>query len=409
MLDNLLSNACKYTPSGGNVDICLYANKNKVHISVSDDGIGIPAKEQRNIFTNVYRAENARATQEAGNGFGLLQVKRIVDLLKGRISFKSKEGQGTVFTISFKRIYDAPAIQWNSGNMTSSVDEIRTYSVPASCLPTDKNETLLIVEDNDDLRNYLASTFKAEYNVVTTSSADDALKFLENHYSDIILSDVMMPGIQGDEFCKIVKGNPATAGIPVILLTAKTNHDAIVEGIEKGADDYISKPFSLDILKTKIKGMLNNRKRIRDFLLNQAVKKVETQESISQPDFTTVHPAEDSLSQTPDITMSESDCAFVDKATNIILSNISDAEFDIEALCREMAMSRTLFFSRLKSLTGKGPQEFIRILRLEKASELLKSGISVSEACEKTGFANSKYFSTVFKKYFGVSPSKYNE
>lgn len=409
MLDNLLSNACKYTPSGGNVDICLYANKNKVHISVSDDGIGIPAKEQRNIFTNVYRAENARATQEAGNGFGLLQVKRIVDLLKGRISFKSKEGQGTVFTISFKRIYDAPAIQWNSGNMTSSVDEIRTYSVPASCLPTDKNETLLIVEDNDDLRNYLASTFKAEYNVVTTSSADDALKFLENHYSDIILSDVMMPGIQGDEFCKIVKGNPATAGIPVILLTAKTNHDAIVEGIEKGADDYISKPFSLDILKTKIKGMLNNRKRIRDFWLNQAVKKVETQESISQPDFTTVHPAEDSLSQTPDITMSESDCAFVDKATNIILSNISDAEFDIEALCREMAMSRTLFFSRLKSLTGKGPQEFIRILRLEKASELLKSGISVSEACEKTGFANSKYFSTVFKKYFGVSPSKYNE
>lgn len=409
MLDNLLSNACKYTPRGGNVDICLYANKNKVHISVSDDGIGIPAKEQRNIFTNVYRAENARATQEAGNGFGLLQVKRIVDLLKGRISFKSKEGQGTVFTISFKRIYDAPAIQWNSGNMTSSVDEIRTYSVPASCLPTDKNETLLIVEDNDDLRNYLASTFKAEYNVVTTSSADDALKFLENHYSDIILSDVMMPGIQGDEFCKIVKGNPATAGIPVILLTAKTNHDAIVEGIEKGADDYISKPFSLDILKTKIKGMLNNRKRIRDFLLNQAVKKVETQESIPQPDFTTVHPAEDSLSQTPDITMSESDCAFVDKATNIILSNISDAEFDIEALCREMAMSRTLFFSRLKSLTGKGPQEFIRILRLEKASELLKSGISVSEACEKTGFANSKYFSTVFKKYFGVSPSKYNE
>lgn len=409
MLDNLLSNACKYTPHGGNVDIGLYANKNKVHISVSDDGIGIPAKEQRNIFTNVYRAENARATQEAGNGFGLLQVKRIVDLLKGRISFKSKEGQGTVFTISFKRIYDAPAIQWNSGNMTSSVDEIRTHSVPASCLPTDKNETLLIVEDNDDLRNYLASTFKAEYNVVTTSSADDALKFLENHYSDIILSDVMMPGIQGDEFCKIVKGNPATAGIPVILLTAKTNHDAIVEGIEKGADDYISKPFNLDILKTKIKGMLNNRKRIRDFLLNQAVKKVEAQESIAQPDFTTVHPAEDSLFQTPDITMSESDYAFVDKATNIILSNMSDAEFDIEALCREMAMSRTLFFSRLKSLTGKGPQEFIRILRLEKASELLKSGISVSEACEKTGFANSKYFSTVFKKYFGVSPSKYNE
>ncbi len=409
MLDNLLSNACKYTSEGGHVDICLSANKNKVHISVSDNGIGIPAKEQKNIFTNVYRAENARATQETGTGFGLLQVKRIVDLLKGHISFKSKEGKGTIFTISFKRIYDDPAIQWNPENFNSSVDEIRTFSVPASCLSTDKNETLLIVEDNDDLRNYLASTFKAEYNVVATSSADDALKFLESHYPDIILSDVMMPGIQGDEFCKTLKGNPATAGIPVILLTAKTNHDAVVEGIEKGADDYISKPFSLEILKTKIKGMLNNRKRIREFLLNQAVKKVETQDSISHQDFSTLHPAEDNLPQTPDITMSESDCAFVDKATNIILSNISDAEFGIEQLCREMAMSRTLFFSRLKSLTGKAPQEFIRILRLEKASELLKSGISVSEVCVRTGFANSKYFSTVFKKHFGVSPSKYNE
>lgn len=155
--------------------------------------------------------------------------------------------------------------------------------------------------------------------------------------------------------------------------------------------------------------MLNNRKRIREFLLSQAVKKVETRESISHPDFSTIHPSEDNLHQTPDITMSESDCTFVDKATNIILSNISDAEFDIETLCREMAMSRTLFFSRLKSLTGKGPQEFIRILRLEKASELLKNGISVSEVCEKTGFANSKYFSTVFKKHFGISPSKFNE
>lgn len=409
LLDNLLSNACKYTPVGGHVHICLSATKNKANIAISDNGIGIPAKEQKNIFTNVYRAENARATQESGNGFGLVQAKRIVDLLKGHISFKSKEGQGSVFTISFKRIYDEPAIQWNSVNLNSSVDETGTFSLPESCFPTDKNETLLIVEDNDDLRNYLASTFKEVYNVVTTSSADDALIFLENHYPDIILSDVMMPGIQGDEFCRIVKGNPVTAGIPVILLTAKTNHDAVVEGIEKGADDYISKPFSLVILKTKIRNMLNNRKRIREFLLNQAVKKVDAQDSISTPDFNAGHPAEESLCQAPDINMSESDCAFVDKATNIIISNISDVEFDIEALCREMAMSRTLFFSRLKSLTGKGPQEFIRILKLEKASELLKSGISVSEVCEQTGFANSKYFSTVFKKHFGIPPSKYNE
>lgn len=394
MMDNLLSNACKYTPEGGHVEIRLSANRKRAVISVGDDGIGIPFKEQKKIFTDVYRAENARATQETGNGFGLLQVKRIVDLLKGNISFKSKEGNGTVFTITFRRIHDEPAVQWNSGNPNSSVDEISTFSVPVSDLPTGRHETLLIVEDNDDLRHYLSSTFKSEYNVVATSSADDALKFLESHYPDIILSDVMMPGIQGDEFCRIVKSNPETAGIPVILLTAKTNHDSIVEGIEKGADDYISKPFSLDILKTKIRGMLNNRRRIREFLLNQAVKKAEDKPE-SKP--------------APDIGMSESDRAFVDKATNIILANISDADFDIDMLCREMAMSRTLFFGRLKSLTGKGPQEFIRILKLEKASELLKTGISIGEVCEKTGFVNAKYFSIVFKKYFGVSPSKYSE
>lgn len=397
MLDNLLSNACKYTPEGGHVDITLTANRNRAVVAVGDDGIGIPVKEQKNIFTNVYRAENARATQETGNGFGLLQVKRIVDLLKGRISFKSKEGKGTVFTISFRRVYDDPAVQWNPGNIASSVDEIRTFTVPAADLPADRNETLLIVEDNDDLRNYLSSTFKAEYNVIATSSADNALQFLRSHYPDIILSDVMMPGIQGDEFCRIVKSDPETAGIPVILLTAKTNHDAIVEGIEKGADDYIAKPFSLDILKTKIRGMLANRRRIREYLLGQAVRKVEQPEQAPTAD-----------AETPGMAMSESDCVFVSKATEIIIANLADADFDIDALCREMAMSRTLFFGRLKSLTGKGPQEFIRILRLEKAAELLRKGVAVSEVCERAGFANSKYFSTLFKKHFGVSPSKYN-
>lgn len=402
MLDNLLSNACKYTPEHGRIEINLTANKNKAYIVVSDTGIGIPVKGQKNIFTNVYRAENARATQETGNGFGLLQVKRIIDLLDGNISFISKEGEGTTFTICFKRIYDEPTIQWNPANLAGSVDEISTPTIDVNDSTTyDKSETILIVEDNDDLRNFLVSTFKSEYNVVSTISANDAILFLESHYPDIILSDVMMPGIQGDEFCRIVKSNPETAGIPVILLTAKVNHDAIVEGLEKGADDYIAKPFSLDILKTKVKGMLANRKRIREYLLNLAVRTVENGE-------TNVETTDNEISE-PECKMSESDSSFVTKATNIVIENIENADFDIESLCREMAMSRTLFYSRLKSLTGKGPQEFIRILRLERAAELLRSGVTVTDVAEKTGFSNSKYFSTLFKKYFGVSPSKYSD
>ncbi len=406
MLDNLMSNACKYTNQGGKVEVSLTANRSKAIIKIADNGIGIPEKEQKNIFTNVYRAENARASQETGNGFGLLQVKRIVEMLNGNIGFSSKENAGTTFTISFKRIYDEPVIHWNPNNLNEALNEIRIPSPVISAITENKDETLLIVEDNDDLRNYLTATFSAEYNVVSTISAEDALRFLENHYPDIIISDVMMPGIQGDELCSMIKNNPDTAGIPVILLTAKTTHDAIVNGIEKGADDYIAKPFSLDILKSKVRGMLHNRKRIREYLIRLALMRAEGDAS----EVKTITPTVEEPALTEDNRTSEmqaSDKAFVDKAVDIIIANMSNPEFDIEQLCREMAMSRTLFFGRLKSLTGKAPQEFIRILKLERAAELLKQKTPVTEVAVMTGFANSKYFSTVFKKHFGVSPSKF--
>ncbi len=404
MLDNLMSNACKYTNRGGKVEVSLTASKSKAMIKIADTGIGIPEKEQKNIFANVYRAENARASQETGNGFGLLQVKRIVQLLNGSIRFTSKEQVGTTFTISFKRIYDEPVIQWNPNNLNEALNEIRIPSPVVSTVSGKMDDTLLIVEDNDDLRNYLTATFSAEYNVVATISAEDALRFLENHYPDIIISDVMMPGIQGDELCSIIKNNPGTAGIPVILLTAKATHDAIVNGIEKGADDYIAKPFSLEILKSKVRGMLHNRKRIRENLMRFALMKAEDENDEVKTDKST---AEKQADDNQICEMPTSDRIFVDKVVDIIMANMSDTEFDIEHLCREMAMSRTLFFGRLKSVTGKAPQEFIRILKLEHAAELLKQKISVTEVAELTGFVNTKYFSTVFKKYFGVSPSKF--
>ena len=229
----------------------------------------------------------------------------------------------------------------------------------------------------------------------------------ETEYPDLIISDVMMPGMQGDDFCNTVKEKPETAGIPIILLTAKTNHEAVVAGLRKGADDYLTKPFSTEILKLKIKGMIDNRKRMREYLLRHAVNKIDTVGN-------TANKNNDEMSQpqneeTKDVNLSENDRMFVDKATDIVLQNISNTDFSIDILCREMAMSRTLFYSRLKSLTGRAPQEFIRIIRLERAAELLKQGISVIDVSEATGFINVKYFSTVFKKYFGIQPSKFPE
>ena len=210
-----------------------------------------------------------------------------------------------------------------------------------------------------------------------------------------------MPGTQGDDFCKAVKNNPETAGIPVILLTAKTGHDSIVTGLQKGADDYIAKPFSTEILKLKVRGSIENRNRLRSYLLKQAVVQVTSDKTANEIDHADEKRIEPELSA--------SDREFMERITEIVVSNMSNTDFSIDILCREMAMSRTLLYGRLKSLTGKAPQEFIRILCLERAADLLRQGMSVTDVADATGFINAKYFSTIFKKHFGVQPSKFFE
>ena len=208
----------------------------------------------------------------------------------------------------------------------------------------------------------------------------------------------MMPGIQGDELCRMVKENPETSGIPFVLLTAKTNHDATVEGLKKGADDYIPKPFSTEILKLKVQGLIENRKKQRASIMREVLSQLGKNRGLEKDNQ---HIEDDKTS------LPENDRLFVKRASDLVLANISNSDFNIDALCREMAMSRTLFYSRLKSLTGKSPQEFIRLIRLQKSAELLKEGKTVSETALDCGFVNVKYFSSLFKQQYGVQPSKY--
>lgn len=403
MLDNLLSNACKYTGCRGKVVVNLTAMKRKLHLEVSDNGMGIPQTDHKHIFTDVHRAQNARESNEGGTGFGLLQVKRIVELLKGSIRFTSKEGAGTTFHVTFKRAFSKAEPMSEPVRRRLSLDGLLTFASTEPVGDDGHPDTLLVVEDNDDMRHYLAKSFSDTYNVATCRSAQEAMEYLKGHYPDIIISDVMMPGMPGDDFCRAVKSNPETAGIPVILLTAKLGHDAVVAGLTKGADDYVAKPFSTDILKLKVKGLLENRERQRAHLLRQAVGRavdthVDEVGSVMQDDSDGVGAPE---------VKNESDRDFVDKVTKVVLAHIPDMDFSIEGLCREMAMSRTLLYGRLKSLTGKAPQEFIRLLRLERAASMLRSGYGVTEVAEATGFVNAKYFSTLFKKHFGVQPSRF--
>ncbi|MDH6309500.1 signal transduction histidine kinase/ligand-binding sensor domain-containing protein/DNA-binding response OmpR family regulator [Dysgonomonas sp. PFB1-18] len=421
MLDNLVSNACKYTMPQGEVCLSLNSTKRKAIIEIKDSGIGIPKKDRKYLFTDVYRAENARRSQEGGTGFGLLQVHRIIKMLQGKISFRSEENKGSIFTITLKRTDSVPQpvskpTVTSKESLPAEITDIteRESSETINISRQGEMNTLLIVEDNEALRYYLRKTFEYDYRVVDVSDGQEALSYLTNEYPDLILSDVMMPGIQGDELCKLVKDNPDTSGIPFVLLTAKVSHDATVEGLKKGADDYIPKPFSTEILKLKVHTLIQNRNRQRDFFMRQVIKQVEADKpsTDSQQSRIEIETTEASDSKTDELSIniqSESDRKFVIQATQLVIENISDTDFNINTLCREMAMSRTLFYSRLKSLTGNGPQEFIRIIRLQKAAELLKEDRNVTEVALETGFVNTKYFSSLFKKQFGVQPSKYSE
>ena len=250
---------------------------------------------------------------------------------------------------------------------------------------------MLFVDDNPELRNYISLTFRDAYNVVTVDRAENALRYLDTDVCDIIVSDVMMPGMKGDELCRIIKENPETSWLPVILLTAKSGKDFVIGGLNVGADDYITKPFDVTILKSKIESMLRNRRILSKYYMERSVGMARK----AQPD------------DSSDSHMNDDDREFIEKATGIVMKNLSDTDFKIDDLCMEMAMSRTLFYGRLKTLTSQTPQDFIRIMRLERAATLIKEGNSVLDVSVMTGFTNVKHFSTTFKKYFGTPPSKY--
>ncbi|WP_408636512.1 response regulator [Phocaeicola paurosaccharolyticus] len=405
LLDNLISNASKYTMANGSVRVSLSFNNRRATISVEDTGIGIPKREQKKIFNGVFRAENAGNSKEIGTGFGLLQVKRIVRLLHGEIKFESEENRGSKFTITFRRTDEQPDAEDEITTVRCEREEETPELNSEKSIYHADTDTLLIVEDNDALRYYLRKTFENEYNVVDAADGEEAIAYLENNYPDIIVSDVMMPGIQGDKLCRMVKENQQTAGIPFVLLTAKSNHEAVVEGLKMGADDYIAKPFSSEILKLKIRTLIENRNRMRSYYMKSVLGQIEgTKAGESGDGEESQYDEEVEFNESE---LSQGDHDFLMNATDLVIKNIADTEFSINQLCMEMAMSRTLFYGRLKSLTGKAPQEFIRIIRLQRAADLLRQGKPVQEVAEETGFINTKYFSSLFKKQYGVQPSKY--
>ena len=380
IIDNLLSNALKYTEKGV-IHILVKTARKKWTIEVKDTGIGIPKEEQGNIFHEYYRAQNAMNFEETGSGIGLMITRRIVKQHHGTISFSSVEGQGTTFTVTFpQRIKASVAVEAKADGREEA--QAATGAVHEETERAGKN-VLLLAEDDADMREYLVDSLSSEYKVVAVPDGGKALETAREINPDIIISDIVMPVLEGDELCRILKSSVDTSHIPIILLTALSERENIIFGLEAGANDYIIKPFDLSVLKVRIRNILQNRQHLRETVLAMDAQPEET-------DYT-----------------SQLDKEFLDKVMKVIEEELSDSEFSINDFCRMLGMSRTSVYNKIKTLTGQGPNDFIRIVRLNKAKELLVSRkYSIGEVANMVGFSDPKYFSTCFKKQFGTSPSK---
>ena len=386
ILQNLLSNAMKYTPEGGQVNVRLQLNRSEWQLDITDTGIGISVADQKKMFKHLFRGQNAVNQRITGSGIGMLQTYRLVKRHQGKISVTSAVNEGTTFRLCFpldhkKYIHhtDPLPMEW-----TVSAP-ITTEDIPSSgCLQT--APFILIVEDNPDLRHFLHQSLAESYRIVEATNGQEALEEITREQPDLIISDIMMPIMRGDDLCQTLKSQMETSHIPVILLTALGDRESILHGLNVKADSYVTKPFDIDILKANIASVLANKEFIR--------------QRFAQLNYRT----EDLPQEVPGL---ELDQKFLEKATSRIKKNL-DKEFTVDDLCLEMGMSRSSLYNKVKALTGHSPSDFVRQVRMKAAADLLRSKKhTVSEVSDILGYSDPKYFTEIFKKHYGITPSAY--
>ncbi|HYC85304.1 MAG TPA: two-component regulator propeller domain-containing protein, partial [Chryseosolibacter sp.] len=383
ILFNLLSNAFKFTPSKGTVSIAVDVNTNSepkfIEFKVADTGIGIAPDKLDRIFDRFFQSDLPKSMVNQGSGIGLSITKEFVKIHGGTIAVESQPGAGTCFTVRLP----LNEIVQTAAEVVPVLDESQNKLVNPEASAGEK-PVILLVEDNEDFRFYLKDNLQVHYTIVEAGTGDEGWRMSLSHFPDLIVSDVMMPGMNGFELCQKIKSDQRVSHIPVILLTAKTGDAERLEGIESGADDYIHKPFNYEILESRIRNMIGQREKLRDALSKQAgIKASELQ-------------------------ITSLDEQFIKNAIAIIEKNVSNTDFTVVDLSRELAISRAHFFKKVHSLTGKSPLEFIRAIRMQHAAQLLeKSQLSVAEVAYKVGFNNPKSFAKYFREIYHVLPSAY--
>lgn len=396
VLCNIISNAFKFSNAGGEVSMYLFITDGYLNIEIHDKGIGLSEEEAEKVFDRYYQALNIDTAKVSGSGIGLAFAKSIIDLHHGSIHVKSEQGKQTCFTV--KLLLANTHLQSMKETLIQSTDDgllLEELDGQASNWmenQTDRSENqpsrelVLVVDDNEDIRNYLTSLLKEDYDILEAGSGVSALQIAKSEFPDIIISDIMMPEMDGIMFCKEIKSHIITSHIPVILLTARTSTVYELSGLETGADDYITKPFNPIILKSRIHNILENRRKLKGYFLNKVRFEPDKQ-----------------IVESNDI-----DEIFLEKAIKLVNDNISNEEFSIDKLMEELYMSRSTLYRKIKSLTGLSITAFIRSVRLKKAAQLiLTENMKLSQVAFEVGINDYKHFRLSFQQQFDCLPSDY--
>lgn len=400
VISNLISNAIKYSEAGSNITIQAGTSSSKLDgtsnafFKIEDEGKGISLKKQELIFE---RFQSLGENPSTSTGIGLALSKELVEAHHGKLEFTSIPQKGSTFTVNLP----LGTAHFTEEQLSNSADqytptttsqkqnhqkEITPHLNVINSFKVAPDYTVLIVEDEDEIREFIAKELADHFKVLTANNGKDGFNKAVESMPDLVLSDVLMPKATGLELCKSLKTNLKTSHIPIILLTALSDEESQVQGLKEGAEDYITKPFSINALFYKIKSIIENRQ-----LITQRYQ-IET---IMKP---------------KELAQSTPDKDLLEKAVNIIHNNISEPNFTVDKLVMELGMSRTPFFKKIKSLTNLTPNEFLKIVRLRHAAQmLLKTDLNISEISFEVGFLSAKYFRSTFKKQFGETPSSYRE
>ena len=375
VVTNLLSNAIKYSEEDGRVNVDLALEDGEAVIQVSDHGRGIPDKEKPHLFDRFWQGEGS--ANKGGSGIGLNIVQEYVRMHEGRVEVSDTPGGGATFTVYI------PAKECEAsgdGFVKTSLSQEETPADVDTALPAARRITLLLVDDSEDFLEYLSGVLSSEYHIITATDGQEALDKMETRCPDIVLSDVMMPNMDGNELCRRIKANPATTNIPVVMLTARLTEENEKESRDCGADDYFTKPFDIKVLQEHIAILASGTGIDTSGKLKA---RIEERKVVSV------------------------DRKLVDKVTAFIEEHIVESELSVEQMAEAMGMSRANIYRRMVAATGHTPSEFIKIVRLRHAERLLmQSGLTISEICYEVGFTSPRYFSKCYKDFFGYVPSK---